>query len=246
MYRNWTNARLLCQPDDGGGAGGDSNSVEQSFQRALDRKSQDGVALAREMFDDNYQMRRKNKELSDELTALRGKVPAEGAVVLGADEAKDWQAYRELGAVADVKQGLEQRTQLQGQLEETARETTLRTVAEAAGYKPKVLADLDRMAKAQGKTLAFDVREQTVDGLTVRVPFVKDGDKDFALSDYAAQQWNDFLPALASQATQQQTTGTPYPRQHPGGDGKPVTTKDVAAQFCKNRMIKRRRRRIRY
>lgn len=236
MLINKIRPQILFEADSGGGNGGElPDSVAKAFEKLVERKGGDASAVAMMLFTENKQYR-------DTINDLRGKVPPEGAVILNADEAKDWQAYRELGAVTDVKQGLEQRTQLQGQLDEAKRGETLRTVAEAAGYKPSVLAQLDRIAKAEGKALAFDVREQTVDGKQVQVPFVKDGDKESALAEYAATQWADFLPALTVQAQQQQQTGTRFPPQHPGGNGggkpKDLVDKFVAEQNEKASAVK--------
>lgn len=233
MYRNWTNARLLMSPDGDGSGGGDGGNdglpeaVTKAFEKLLERKGGDASAVAMMLFTENKQYR-------DTINELRGKVPSEGAAVLSADEAKDWQEYRALGNVADIKQGLEQRTQLQAQVEESQRESTLRTVAETVGYKPTVLMQLDRMAKAQGKELAFEMRDVQLDGKTVRTPFVKDGEQEQSLSDYATTQWADFLPALTAQSGNPLGTqgggsnGTRFPAQATGGNTPPPNTKDVA------------------
>lgn len=238
MYRNWINARLLMSPD-GDGSGGDNSggnnsnenlpdAVAKAFEKLLERKGGDASAVAMMLFNEN-------KAYRDTINELRGKVPAEGAVILGGDEAKDWQEYRTLGSAADVKQGLEQRAQLQAQVEASQRESTLRTVAETAGYKPTVLMQLDQMAKAQGKALAFEVREVQQEGKTARVPFVKDGESEQSLSDYATAQWGDFLPALTANSQGQGggsngagTQGVRFPAQGTGGNNPPPNTKDVA------------------
>lgn len=234
MYRNWTNARLLMSPDgdsSGGGDGGNDGlpeAVTKAFEKLLERKGGDASAVAMMLFTENKQYR-------DTINELRGKVPGDGALVLNADEAKDWQEYKALGAVADVKQGLEQRTQLQTQVEEAQRESTLRTVAETAGYKPTVLMQLDRMAKAGGKELAFEVRDvQQEGGKTARVPYVKDGDTEHSLSDYASANWGDFLPALAAQSQGQggngASAGVRFPAQGTGNSGTQGAP-DLVAKF---------------
>lgn len=227
MYRNWTNARLLFEADKGGGSG--DNKVEDSFQRALDRRNNDGVALAREMFDDNFQMRRKNKELSDKIAELSGKVPADGSLVLTGDDAAAYAAYKALGKPEEVKQGLDARVQLQGQLDSMARDSAIREAAEAAGYKFTVLQDRDKVARSDGKTLTFAVREVETDGQKSKVAYVKDGDSEKPLTDYAREQWGDFMPSLVVQGTTSAASGTAYPAQHAGSGGnKPASTKEQA------------------
>ena len=252
MTRTWNLTRLLPEADKGATSGPPPDAedtppapaptpqaaetltpaalaqVEQSFQRALERRNQDGVALAREMFEDNYQLRRKNKALSDEVRDLQAKAPAPDAVMLSAAEAAAWAAYQALGTPAAIQQGLDARAQLQQQVEAQAREATLRTVAAAAGYKLAVLTHLDRMAQAQGKALAFAVRDTDVDGQPTPTAFVQDGEQEQPLAAYAAQHWADFLPALAVPTGAPPPPGVRYPAQHPGGRGEPVTTKSMA------------------
>lgn len=200
---------------DGGGEGNPQGGANPtaSFQRLLERHNQDALAMAQRLFDENYQYR-------ERIRTLEAQAPAQGSVVLSAEEAGRWAQYQQLGSVETVQQGLQQRDQFQGELAGLRRAETLRSVAEVAGYKPGVLGNLDRMAKAEGKDLAFEVRE--VDGK--RVAYVKDGTTETTLTDYANQQWADFLPALqqapaqGSQSAAQQP-GTRFPAQNPGTQG---------------------------
>lgn len=210
--RVWTE---LNAADSGGNDGGGDGDRDQAFQRLLDRKNSDGISLARELFTENYNYRRNNEELKRQVGDLQGKAAPEGAVMLTGDNAKAWIAYQALGKPEEVKQGLDERTQLQGKVSAQEREALIRGVAEAAGYKPAVLANLDRVAKAEGKTLGFELRDTTVDGKVVKVPYVKDGDNASPLTDYAVTNWADFMPALSVQGTQQQQpAGTRFPLQH--------------------------------
>lgn len=228
IFRNLPDVlfRFDADTSQGGDTGDLPDAVVKAFEKLLERKGGDASAVAQMLFHENKQYR-------DRISELTGKVPPEGTLVLSAEEAKDWQAYRQLGTAADVKQGLEQRTQLQTQVEEAQRNETLRTIAETAGYKPTVLAQLDRMAKAQGKALAFEVRDVQTDGKTARVPYVKDGDKEQSLSDYATANWGDFLPALQvpSQGLgTQAANGTRFPAQGTGNTGAQGAA-DLVAKF---------------
>lgn len=227
MYRNWTNARVLLDADKGGAGSGDSgsgelpDSVVKAFEKLLERKGGDASAVAQMLFHENKQYR-------DRISELTGKVPAEGAVVLSATDAQAWQAYKALGTHEEVKTAVEQRTQLQGQLDSLSRESAIRDAATAAGYKFSVLLDRDKVARVDGKQLGFSVREVEKDGSKTKVAFVKDGDTEKSLAEYAQEQWAEFMPSLVVQGTQQQN-GTPYPAQHSGtGGNKPTTTKEQA------------------
>lgn len=232
FVRDFRGARVWCEADKGGGDSSGSSSttnVEESFQRALDKRNNDGVKLARELFDDNYRLRQDKSRLSAEVETLRGKVPAEGGITLTPAEAAAWAAYKALGSAEDVQKGIEDRNKLQGELDTIRRESAIREAAEAAGYKFVVLADRDKVARAEGKQLAFEVREVDRDGGKARVPYVKEGDKEFLLSEYAETNWSEFLPALVSQSQKQQTSGTQFlPQYGSAGGNKPAAPKEVA------------------
>lgn len=217
IYLNGKRVWVELGAADGGGndSGGGSDSA---FQRLLDRYKNDAMALAEKLFSENYEYRGKIRQLEQQVTDVTGKVPADGAVVLTGEDATAWNTYKALGKPDEIKQGLEERTRLQGKLTEQERSNLLRSVAETAGYKASVLTNLDRIAKAEGKTLAFDVRDVTIDGKAAKVAYVKDGDKETALADYAATNWSDFLPALTTVTTQpqQQQQGQRFVTQHTG------------------------------
>ncbi len=226
--RVWTE---LSAADSGGNdGGGNDGNRDQTFQRLLDRNNSDGIGLARELFTENFKYRERNDDLKRQLADLQGKVPVEGSTVISVDDAAALAAYKALGKPDEVKQGLDEKANLQGKLAGMERETTLRTVAETVGYKAGVLANLDRMAKAEGKALDFNVRDTTVDGKTIKAAFVKDGDKELPLTEYASVNWSDFMPALTVQGTQQQAqSGIRYPTQYTGNGGQEKqTTKTVA------------------
>jgi hypothetical protein len=219
VYFNGRRIWLELSAADGGGndsGGGDDKdlpaNVVRSFERLLERNGNNANAVAQLLFNEN-------RDLRDAKRQIEGKLPAEGSLILSGADAQTWTAYTALGKPDELKTHLEERTQLQGKLSSMERETTLRSVAETVGYKASVLANLDRMAKAEGKVLAFEVRDTTVDGKPAKVAYVKDGDKDFPLTEYAAQQWSDFLPSLTVQGTttaQTQAAGTRFIAQHAG------------------------------
>lgn len=226
MFLRWNGRRIwteLNEADKGTGTGDLPASVLRSFESLLERHGNSATVVAQLLFTEN-------KELRDKARQLEGRLPADGALVLSGNDVTAWQAYQALGKPDELKQGLEERTQLQGQLSGAQRADTLRTVAETVGFKPTVLTNLDRMAKAEGKDLAFTVRDEQRDGKPVKVAYVKDGDKETVLTDYAQTNWADFLPSLSVQGTQQQPAGTRYPAQHAGSSAAKLETNQTMAQ----------------
>lgn len=225
--RVWTE---LSAADSGGNDG--SDGAKAAFERLLERNNNDAARVAEKLFDENYQYRK-------EIRQLEQQVPPAGAVVLSADDAGTWQAYQALGKPSEVKQALEERTKLQGDLVTRDRELLLRSVADTAGYKPGVLASLDRLAKAEGKVLDYVVKDvQTADGKTVKMSYVKEGDKELTLPDYVATNWTDYAPALVVQPLEvAQTNGTRFVTQHAGNGSASKT--DPVAEFMKRQETSR-------
>lgn len=194
-------------------------AVIKSFERLLERHDNDSTNVGLLLFAEN-------KELRDQNRALQGKVPKEGSVVLSTEEATAWNAYQALGSPADLQKTVDDHATLQGSVAQMQRESLLNSIAEQVGFKPKVLAQLDRMAKAQGKDLAFSTRETTnQDGKAIPVAYVKDGTLEKPLTDYAESEWADFLPSLRAAAPS--GNGAPalpaprFPTQHPGSSAPP-------------------------
>lgn len=213
--RVWTE---LQEADSGGnnGGGDSSDKAEAAFKRLLEKHNNDAAHVAGKLFDENYQYREKIRQLERQVAETQGKLPADGTLVLSAEDSKRWQAYQTLGEPDAVKQGLDERTKLQGDLAVKERESLLRSVADVTKWKPTVLSNLDRIAKAEGKELEFIVREVTVDGKPVKAAFVKEGDKETPAIDYATSAWADFLPALTTVQADPPPAGTRHVTQHHG------------------------------
>ncbi|HEU4327445.1 MAG TPA: hypothetical protein VFS21_30180 [Roseiflexaceae bacterium] len=197
------------EPDNGGGqqgGGQGSQQQQQDFQAQLARHQGEANRLAETLHRDLAEVRR-------QLSEAQGRLPAAGSVVLTAEQAAQWTAYQGLGAPDAVQQRLTEAQRTQRSLE-------LRRVADATGYKPAVL---ERLAG----DMAFEVR--TVEGKDSI--FVKDGEQQVALGDYAKQHWADFLPALQAQqpagqaqgqGQQGQQPGTFFPAQQPAAGAQPA------------------------
>lgn len=217
MYRKLQRGLVRYAPENEQGQTTDGEDVFAKLQAMIDRKGGDAGAVALMLFQENYQLREMNRQ-------LKAKAPAEGAIVLAAQDAAAWDAYRKLGAPSDLQTAIAQRDQAQGDLAKLQRSAAIREAAEAAGYKASVLAGLD----AQAGGLTYEMREQAgADGAKAKVAYVKAGESEAVpLAQYAEQQWGDFMPALV--ATQ---TGTAYPPQQQGANHLPQTPRDAANQY---------------
>jgi hypothetical protein len=188
------------------------------------------------LYGDNFNLREKNRTIKEQVKDLEGKVPGQGSVVLGGDDAKALEAYKALGDLETLKTALGERDKFKGELGVLQREGVLRDVAEAAGFKLPVLKTL------AGDDLSFEIKEVEKDGKKTRTAFVKngpstgsgqaEGEKDIA--EYAKEKWADFLPSL--QAQPPAPAGTPYPNQTSGG---PPPKSDVLSDFKKSSQDRR-------
>lgn len=220
MPRDRFGITLLFVKDEGGGSGGDDSSerLTSAVQGVLDRHKGDAGRAVEALLTETRDLREERRELRQQIKDLTERVPGGESVVLSGEQAIAWAAYQALGKPDEIRARIDSGVQLQTQLDGLKRAETMRDVAETAGYKPAVLSQMDAIARASGKALTFAVREQTRDGKPVKTAYVKDGDKESPLADYAAENWADFLPALTATGGQGLPVGgVRFPNQHTGG-----------------------------
>lgn len=199
--------------EDGKGGGGSSEREKLKGSDLVDQyKAQYGEQALFRMAEraanaenDNYQARERARKAEEKVAALEAKQVPDGATVLNATDAERWQAYQALGKPDEIKTRLDDGAAAVTERDGLKRKETLRQVAEAAGYKPAVLERL-------GSDLTYEIKDVTemVNGRQVqaRQVLVQDGDKQTPLKDYAAREWEDFLPALGG-TEQPLAHGTP-------------------------------------
>lgn len=217
-------AWILTAPDDGGGSGGENDEAtlrDAGFQKLATKYNNDATGLAKELYGENYTLRRKNETLKEEVTTLKGRVPTEGSTILTAEQSQQWIAYQALGAPDKVKEAVEERGQLQGKLAGLEREKVLTRAATLAKYDYDVLQQAISMTEAGGKKLEVLVEDVEVNGEKTPTAFVKDGDQKKPLAAYAEETWPKLMVSLAlpENNTMTQSHGTPFPAQHQGSGG---------------------------
>lgn len=192
----------------------DNTNPAAAFQTLLEKNSNDGIKLASTLFDENFQLREKNRD-------LRVKVPVDGSVVLTADEAKEWQAFQALGKKAeDVKKDLDSVETLQKQNKELSSMENLRDIADIGidGSKLKLSVLKDQLARFPAAAITIKT-EKDKDSKEAKVAYIKkDADsKEQSFTDFASAELADYLPSLkvSAEATSQPAPGRgpdPTPR----------------------------------
>lgn len=185
--------------DDGGGAGGSDQDQDGKVKASdiLNRygKNEEAALRLAELYADAqntlYKIRERNRSLTRERDDLKAKVPQEGSVVLTKDDEAELAAYRALGKPEAVKQAIDAAASATTDLATLRREKLLARAADLVGFKPSVLT---RLAGT------LDIQIKGTDDKPL--PVVVVDDKETALADYAAKEWEEFLPSLQSRAAQ--------------------------------------------
>ena len=160
-------------------------------------------AAAAELHRENYQLRDQRRTLKAEVDQLKGKVPAEGTVVLTAEQAAHWNQYQQLGKPEEITKGLESGKAAMEAAAKRDRADQVSQAAKAVGYQPEVLAQLAELH-------SMNVTSQSIstDGKPNTVYYVaKDGSQPIELTKYAAENWAAFMPSLQASSGQQQGQG---------------------------------------
>lgn len=135
-----------------------------------------------------------NGKQRDQIRALEGKVPAEGAVVLTGDDAKAWEGVKPLLTAhkpEEIKAGLEELPTLRTSLAERDRKDARRAFAEAVKVPE---AALESLKQFDGAT--FEVKEETIRDAAGKESKVKVGYVTKAGEGAKAARYDDFVKEL--------------------------------------------------
>jgi hypothetical protein len=217
--------RLHLFPDSQGESGAGSPSEQQTpppapsppaadpaegYKKLLEKHNNDAAIVAGKLYDENHSYRQTIRE-------LKGKVPADGSMVLNADQAKLWSNYLELGKPEEIVTLKNEHGQFATERQAAAREKFHGEVAEAHGYKVSVLSRLIDQDKIE-----LELKDASVNGKTVKVAHVKDGDNLTPLPDYAKAHWGEFLEVLPKTPAVR-PIGTPRTGANPPKPDGPIT-----------------------
>lgn len=185
----------------------------QAFQSRLQKMNGDAMAFATQLFDENFRLREDKRTISEKLAEVEKKLPSEGAVVLSAEKAKEYESYKALGKFDELKTRIDAHANLETENSELKKKEVIREVAELHGYKATVLADRDKLAGGLEFVIKTDPQNKR------KAAFVKEGDKDIPLTEYAESNWADYLPSLKVEQGQPQS----QPRTGTGFDPRPMS-----------------------
>jgi hypothetical protein len=175
------------------------------------------------------------REAEAEVGRLGALVPAQGAVVLKPEEAKDWDIFKALGKADDVKKQLEELPALRTTVSTAERSKQASDVARLLGWVPEATAEV------LGKGLVVSLVDgKNAKGEAVKVPHVRPANDEKAatvpLTDWVKTNAAHLTPALtatggSSGHSQMTTPPAPFPVLSAGGI--PAATGDPVADFAK-------------
>lgn len=126
------------------------------------------------LFTENHSLREERRLAKDKIVELEKLVPGDGSVLLTGDELASWNAYRELGDPAQIRESMKELFGIRRQAE-------IREAAKAAGVAEGPLSRL-----LTNETLEIK------DGKS----YVVDGESRTPLDEYARQNFKEFEPVL--------------------------------------------------
>jgi hypothetical protein len=190
------------------------DNVSQAFQNLLARQNNDGLALARLLFQENYQGREERRQLQQQLQEAQTRALQAGHVAVPQADAEALAAYRALGTLEA----------LNGSLAELNGVRRNQTIHRAAGLLNLKGAALVRLLP---EMVEMEFRQEIHDGKAVEIPMIKVNGQQQALQQYVENELKDFLPALKEQTqggSGTSSTDQKFVRQ-PGGGGNPPDDK---------------------
>jgi hypothetical protein len=177
----------MADEPNGGGQGADPT---QAFQNRLKKHGDDAMAFATVLFDENFQLRSKNRD-------LEGKVPSDGSTVLNKADSARWAKYNELGKVEDLEKLKTDHEELKTKAATYERTEDLRKVADA-GWSLAALKDFDALEPG----LEYVVKDEKRDGKDVKVAYVKADGKERPLEEYAKEKRPHLMASLKEEGQQ--------------------------------------------
>jgi hypothetical protein len=184
-----------------GGNGGNTRDSHAEADAMLRRFRGSAVRSVAYVLDQLHSAIDRANKAEGDLTELKKKVPADGAVVINADEAKEWDLFKKLGKKAsDVTESLKQYDTLRAESEKRKFDEEVAQAAEDLEWNPQLLPTLLR-----DKGLTVESRDVVItddDGKRRKVPLlhVRPASDDKAqwepVDEYVERELKGYLPAL--------------------------------------------------
>ena len=175
------------------GENDDRGGSDEGFRNLLTRYNNDMSAMAAELYSQTARLRDDRRKLRERVSELEKQVPAEGTVVLNAEQAAEFKRYKELGTPNEVNSKIEEAGKAEREeLSQLKHRLAVGKAATAMGYRENVL---ERLLKSEQLQLEL---EEDREGQT-NVLIKRGDEKAVPLSEFAEQNWSDFLPSLRTQ-----------------------------------------------
>lgn len=174
----------------------------EAFQNLLQKHNNDGVKLASQLFDENFQYRQQLRE-------LKQTQPKDGAIVLSAEEAKDYGKFKSLLTeqkldLKQVREIIEKHPELERQNRQLSNTETIYELSEigldGSRLNRKVLKEqvFEKFPDAQ---VAFKT-EKDKDGREQKVAYITHEGKESSFNEFAKEKLPDYISALKVEPTQ--------------------------------------------
>lgn len=211
-------ARILGRLPKPHGDGDDDDDDPGRGIEALLAKADKAETVARTLYQENFQLRQQRRDLRTEVKDLKGKLPADGTLVLSKEEAEAWEAYKKLGKPGDIEKSIEEGKKATEGLAQRDRAEQVANAAKAVGYNPEALTQLFGMHTG----LELSSRTVKVGDKDTTAWYVKDAQgQETELATYAQANWGTFMPSLQAQGGGQQQGGQQQGGQQQQGGGQP-------------------------
>lgn len=180
--------------DEGGGASDEELAIQA--RRMLEKKGGSAEALAITLMTDNRKARAKARKANERVRELEKLVPKDGQVVVTKAESELLTKYKEHGTPDEVKTKIEKGVTLEKTVAETTRGAAIAEAATVAKLNGKLLA---KLADPTRENFIVELRDETKDGKTVKVPFARKNEANAPfkpLADFAKNDLAEYYPAL--------------------------------------------------
>lgn len=160
----------------------------EAFQNLLAKYNNNGVNLAAQLHDENFQLRKKIRD-------LKTGIPVSGSLVLSQDEAKQFKAFQDLGIEPDkAKEAIERSNVLETENKKLAKRDSFRALAKF-DYDSDLVEE--QMEKFPDAVITIKKQKDKQDSTKeIEVPFVSLDGKESLFEDFGNDKFPKLMPVL--------------------------------------------------
>lgn len=232
--------------------------LEGAVRSIIARNANSPDAALRTLTDENFQLRKRKRELIGEVEKLSKRPELKtGERVLTADEVKRFEAFEALGVKPeDVKTKLAERDQLEIREKARKEEADIAIGVKRLRLNAEVLTDLIRSRNLQKELRDVEVEGDDGEKETVKVLHLRAADNETwqPADKYAKTNLKGYLPALIvkdgeddadegdeddsdQESEREQPPPRPFPRQQPRSKDKAPSANDVVSKHMAARYV---------